>query len=284
MLQIKNFKLLILSVLVISIVACNGPAKEKMGEERMVDADTEDTFTIPEDMPQMVQDMVRSHNIQDFRKHDVISFDFNLTFNKKQRLNATVYSKTNSSKVKVVKADGTILLFDGVEVYITPDSAMYDGARFDALTWSYFALAPFKFTDDGTKWGQIEKLPLGKKEDSLQSIKLSFENGVGDAPDDWYQVYKNQETGLVEAMAYIVTYGSTSQEEAEKNPHAIVYTNYRPYEGVILSANWKFHNWNKETGLGEQIGEATLKNIQFMEETEDLFTLEEGATRLAPTR
>ncbi len=279
---VNTFKSLLLLILVLSIIACSGPSKEKTTEEESVDVYNENAYIIPTDLPQEVQNLVSQHNIKDFYEHEVISFDINLNFNDQERLNATIYSRTNSGKVKVVKADGTVLLFDGTKVYISPDSAKYDGARFDALTWSYFALAPFKFADEGTKWGQMEKLPLRNKEDFLPSVKLSFENGVGDAPDDWYQVYINQETGLVEAMAYIVTFGNRSQEEAEKNPHAIVYNNYRPYEGAIVSANWKFHNWNKETGLGEQIGEATIKNIQFIEETEDLFTLEEGATREVP--
>ncbi len=277
----NTFKSLLLSILVLSVIACSGPTKEKAAEEESVDVYNENAYTIPADLPQEVQDLVKKHNIIEFYKHDAVSFDINLTFNNQERLNATIYSKTNSSKVKVEKADGTILFFDSKEVFIKPDTAIYDKARFDALTWSYFALAPFKFTDDGTQWGEIKQMPFKNEEDSIQSIKLSFEDGVGDAPEDWYQVYINEETGLLDAMAYIVTFGNTTQYEAEKNPHAIVYSNYRPYEGAILSATWKFHNWNEETGLGEQIGEATLKNIQFLDETEDLFTLDEEATRVA---
>lgn len=277
----NSLKTLLISVLLINISACSGPTKEKAAEEESIDVYNEDVYTPPSDLPQVVQDLVKKHNIKDFYEHDVISFDIELTFNKKERLNATIYSKTNSSKVKVEKVDGTILLFDGKEVFIKPDSAIYGKARFDALTWSYFALAPFKFADDGTQWGEIKQLPLKNKKDSIQSIKLSFEDGVGDAPDDWYQVYVNEETGLLDAMAYIVTFGNTTQDEAEKNPHAIVYSNYHHFEGAILAGQWKFYNWSAETGLGEQIGEAMLKNIQFMEETDDLFTLDEEATRVA---
>ncbi len=282
--NITDFKHFIFSALIMSLMACGGSDKEDKMEQEEVDVYTNEAYTILEDMPKKVQDLVKSHNIKAFREHDVISFEINLIFNNQERLNATIYSKTNSGKVKVEKADGTVILFDGDEIYITPDSAMYNGARFDALTWSYFALAPFKFTDDGTKWGDLEKLPFKNSTEPVQSIKLSFENGIGDAPDDWYQVYVNEETGLVDAMAYIVTFGDRSQEEAEKNPHAIVYNNYKPFEGAILSTQWTFHNWNKETGLGDQIGEANLKNIQFLDESEDLFKLESGATRLAPTR
>lgn len=281
----NTFKYLLIPILLINFVACNSPEKGEGKDEEIdvyneVDVSNENTFTIPTDMPQMVQDLVREHNIKEFYEKDVISFEIQLIFNGSERLNATIYSRTNSSKVKVEKAEGTVVLFDGEDVFITPDSAFYEGARFDALTWSYFALAPFKFADEGTEWGEANKMPLREETDQMQSIKLSFENGVGDAPDDWYQVYVNPETGLLEAMAYIVTFGDTPKEEAEKNPHAITYSDYQPVQGAILSGKWKFHNWSKEAGLGEQIGEATITNIQFIEETEDLFTLGTGAERV----
>lgn len=281
----KNFKYLLIPVLLLFIVACSSPQNEEAKEEEIdvyneVDVSDVNDFTIPSDMPPMVQDLVRKHNIRDFYGKDIISFEIQLTFNGIERLNATIYSRTNSSKVKVEKADGTVILFDGEEVYITPDSALYKGARFDALTWSYFALAPFKFADEGTNWGEAKQLPLREENDPMQSIKLSFENGVGDAPDDWYQVYVNPETGLLEAMAYIVTFGDTPREEAGKNPHAITYSDYQSVQGAILAGKWKFYNWSKEAGLGEQLGEATITNIQFIDEPEDLFTLGTGAERV----
>jgi hypothetical protein len=44
--------------------------------------------------------------------------------------------------------------------------------------------------------------------------KLSFESGTGDAPDDWYVVYADKATNLIEKL-HIVTKMS---EEAEKKP------------------------------------------------------------------
>jgi hypothetical protein len=255
-------------ILLLNLLACGNPEEEKKTGEQEVNA-----YTIPSDLPQNVEDLVQKHHIKDFYKKEVISFEIQLTFNGKERLKATIFSRTNSGKVKVEKADGTVMLFDGEDVFINPDTAFYKGARFDALTWSYFALAPFKFTDEGTKWGDTEKMLLRNENDSLKSIKLSFENGIGDAPDDWYQIYINPETGLLEAMAYIVTFGKTSQNDAEKNPHAIAYSNYQSVEGVLIAGNWKFYNWSKSTGLGEQLGEAIISNIHFMEETEGLFML-----------
>jgi hypothetical protein len=44
--------------------------------------------------------------------------------------------------------------------------------------------------------------------------KLTFKSGTGDAPDDWYVVYADKKTNLLET-AYIVTL-KAGKEEAEK--------------------------------------------------------------------
>ena len=46
--------------------------------------------------------------------------------------------------------------------------------------------------------------------------KISFDAGVGDAPDDWYIAFTDDQ-GRMDALGYIVTY-SKSQEEAEARP------------------------------------------------------------------
>ncbi|GAA5039003.1 hypothetical protein GCM10011506_37580 [Marivirga lumbricoides] len=265
-------KQIIFPFLLLCLFACSKPVKDEQNEIKETEVVNENNYEIPSDLPPAIQSLVAKHNIREFYDKEIISFDIELFFNGSERLNGTIYSRTNSSKVKVEKADGTVLLFDGKDVFITPDSAQYKGARFDALTWSYFALAPFKFADEGTKWGEPTKMPLKEPDSLQQAIKLSFENGVGDAPDDWYQVYVNPETGLLEAMAYIVTFGNTPREEAEKNPHAITYSDYQTVQGAIVAGKWKFYNWSQEKGLAEQLGEATITNIKFVEETEDLFT------------
>lgn len=48
--------------------------------------------------------------------------------------------------------------------------------------------------------------PLDEKDH--QTAKLTFEKGIGDAPDDWYVVYTDPENNTMQAAAYIVTFGS----------------------------------------------------------------------------
>lgn len=106
------------------------------------------------------------------------------------------------------------------------------------------------------------------------SQKLTFKNGTGDAPDDWYITYSDPSTNLIKVAAYIVTAGKT-KEEAEKNPHAIAYNNYEIIEQIPLATSWTFWEWNKNEGLTKEIGNATLSNFEFLKNDDKLFEVPE---------
>lgn len=171
--------------------------------------------------------------------------------------------RTNSSKIKYESQDGKTVIYDGKDVFLSPKNAEMKMARFDILTWPYFMAMPFKLTDPGTQWGTVKQITENGKE--FSKAKLSFKNGVGDTADDWYQVYVDNDTNLLNYASYIVTFGKEI-EKAEEEPHAILYENYQVVDGVAISDTWKFYNWSEDKGMfGEPIGEATLSNIQFLE-------------------
>jgi hypothetical protein len=254
----------ILTILISVVVACDSAKKETA--EDTVDGQAEKAF------PTALISLTNAHHLDKYFQKAIIAFDIELYFSNKLRLAGTIYSRTNSTKVLVDKVDGTQLLFDGQQVFISPDTASMKGARFDALTWSYFALAPFKFKDKGTNWVEHSFLPLDSGNTDYPSLKLTFGENVGDAPDDWYIIFKDDETQLLKAMAYIVTFGETPQEEAAKNPHAIVYSDYQLVDGIPFATTWKFRNWSEKEGLGDLLGEAKLTNIRFIQEPDSLFT------------
>ena len=220
------------------------------------------------------ENIEEAHNKAAFMTRKAISFDILLKFGGNTRLDGKVSMTTNSSKVRLDKSDGTSIIYDGKEVYITPATAKAESARFDIFTWQYFFAMPFKLTDSGTVWERQGPQIL----DSLQyeTARLSFEPNVGDSPDDWYIIYKDPETNRLKAAAYIVTF-SKEREKAEEDPHAIVYSNYKTYENVALATNWSFHNWHEENGLGDKLGEATLSNFKFFEPEEGYFEAPDNA-------
>jgi len=204
-----------------------------------------------------VESVETAHAKTIFLKHDSIAFDIELFFGGSKRLDARMTLATNSSAGRIAFRDSTFIAFSGSEV--THNTKMSDeSARFAAYTWSYFFLYPYKMSDPGTVWASFENGILGSE--SYEAQKLTFAPGTGDAPDDWYISYVDPSTKLTQVAAYIVTAGGTV-EEAEEDPHAIRYHDYKDVQGVPIAQNWSFWAWRTNEGLTDKLGHASLSNI-----------------------
>ena len=209
--------------------------------------------------------IAEAHHKQQFLEEDIIAFDFLLTFNGEERMNASFYLTTDSRKGFIEQEENTDIYFVDRKVYCERDATDKPKVRFDAFTWSYFFMLPYKLDDPGTIWTDYKNKQLDGTTYDVR--KLTFEKGTGDAPDDWYILYAHEGSNLLEAAAYIVTY-SKSKEVAEQNPHAIRYEEYRETFGIPLSHQWTFWGWDKSGKLTHKIGEAALDNFRFLREDE----------------
>ena len=198
----------------------------------------------------------------------VVKFDLVVNFGGATRLDGTFWFAPHANLYRYEGKDGTVMVFDGAHAWLTPaDSPMLPQARFHLLTWPYFLAVPFKLRDPGSHLNTWDK---------PNTAKLTFGEGVGDAPDDWYIVYQDSATHYLKAMAYIVTYGNKSADEAE--PHAIVYDDFQTVDGVTLPMRWTFTNWTPQDGpTAEQRGDATLSNVSFVPMDAVSFTKPDGA-------
>ncbi len=220
-----------------------------------------------------------AHKMDVFKNYAAYSFDIELFFGGNESLKANITSMGNSGKIKLVRNTGEIVYFDGKDVFLSTSSENYPSARFDIHTWQYFFGVAYKLSDPGVVWDDMGEMPYNSTKIPVQ--KLSFNDGVGDAPDDWYMVYQNPENNLMEAMAYIVTY-SRSKEDAEKSPSSIVYQDYKEIQGIPVAHTWKFCVWDEKTGsqLDKEKGYAFIKNIVFHQLSEGLFDMPEGMQKI----
>jgi hypothetical protein len=211
----------------------------------------------------------KSHQKEKFLKNDAIQFNIVATFGKSEWVNAKMTLSTNSGSGKIEFKNGKQIIYNGSSVFYSPDFDNDKGVRFDAYTIPYFFLLPYKLNDQGTVWNDY--LNNEKDASSFLSNKLTFTKGTGDAPDDWYVLYANKKTNLLEKAAYIVT-ASGNIEKAEKNPHAIQYLDYVKVDGVPIATYWKFWGWKKDEGLTEQIGNAILSEVKFIKTNSDFYS------------
>jgi hypothetical protein len=218
-----------------------------------------------------VEKIEKSHQKTDFLAKQAIQYDFKLEFGGKERMDAQFTILTNSAEGVIEFKNGSKIIFNKDKVFYSPTIPNEKSVRFDAYTWEYFFLFPYKLSDPGTKWNEYENKEANHKE--YLTEKLTFESGTGDAPDDWYVVYANKATNLIEKAAYIVTVNG-NKEEAEKNPHAIQYLEYKKIDGIPIATKWIYWEWKEGEGLTNNIGNATLKNIKFVTVNEDTFKID----------
>jgi len=206
------------------------------------------------------------HSKGEFLSRAIVQFDIVLEFGGSERLNGTMTLTTNSTAGKIFYQNGEEIYYQKDKVFVSPEMENTERARFAAYTWSYFFLFPYKLSDPGTNWSEEEQAILNGE--AYNSQKLTFGEGIGDAPDDWYITHFDSRTNLIKVAAYIVTAGETSVEEAEKDPHAISYHDYNGIDGIPLAHSWKFWEWRKDSGLTRQLGKAELSNFQFLTDEE----------------
>lgn len=248
-------KQILLSTLFLSafFVSCQ-PAKDKKTQTIEPAVETKKETEI--------QKIEQAHHKAHFLSKEAIAFDIEIAFGGNVILDGTISLLTNSTKAKIELKDGNKIIAIGDKVYHSPEMKDSPMIRFHAYTWSYFFSLPYKLSDKGTVWSEFGNEKLNETAYNIQ--KLTFENNVGDSPDDWYYVYSNPKNHLLSVASYIVTYGKT-KAKAEEDPHAIQYNDFTTVEGIPFSSNWTFWGWNRKEGLTQELGKATLKNIRFVE-------------------
>ena len=264
-----------------TLIACQPNTKN---EEPVHGADSTPTpspvkSSKPKASNDFVQKVETAHKVDEFYTKEAISFDIELFFGGNLVADGTVSMLTNSGKIKLATKDGATVLFDGKDTYVSiNEGANYSEkrARFDIFTWQYFFALPYKLSDPGTSWELTGEQSLN--ETSYQTGKLTFGENIGDAPDDWYLIYSDDKD-LIYSAAYIVTY-SGDVEKAESDPHAITYEDYQTVEGIPFATKWKFWGWQQDKGLTDQLGNATISNIQFKSASEANFNIPENATKV----
>lgn len=147
--------------------------------------------------------------------------------------------------------------FDGKEVWITPNKAAFGkgSPRFYHNLYWYFHAFPFVMTDPGINYEVLPQKEINGRMHDV--VKISYNAGVGDAPDDYYIAHFDTETHQMYMLLYTVTY---FQGKPGDKFNALIYDDWIKVNGLLVPNSMKGYKY-ADGKLGEQRYHRFFKDI-----------------------
>ncbi|MGJ8659445.1 MAG: hypothetical protein ACSHWV_06300 [Cellulophaga fucicola] len=191
----------------------------------------------------------------------------------------TIDTWNNKARHNSITDKNDVFGWDGKEAWVKAKdstSFAYD-TKFWALTPIYFSGQPFVFDGTGVN---LELLPQVEFKGAMQNVvKVTYDKGVGSAPDDYYIMYINAKTNLVDAFKYIVSYPEYFPNGGHAPEKITVTQGTTTVDGIVFATDFKTY-WSTadKDGLGEYITKIDVSDISFSDEVEEnYFSKPEGA-------
>jgi hypothetical protein len=114
--------------------------------------------------------------------------------------------------------------------------------RFLALLNYYFLNLPWLLKDPGVNLELLEPRPLFEDPTRWKVLRVTYDAGVGDTPDDWYEVYVHPTSYHLKACRYVVTYRSLLPEGVESTPpHLLIYDEFDRADGLMVPSRFTIY-------------------------------------------
>lgn len=172
-----------------------------------------------------------------------------------------------------IESEDQVVGFDGENVWVYPASEDADRQRMRYNLMFYFYAFPFVVGDPGVNYEVLDQIDLGGG--MYNQVKVSYDSGVGDAPNDSYIICSDPETNQMEWLLYTATFGGQAKEKYS----LIKYDGWQNFEDVMLPTSLQWYTY--EDGIvGEPRGDArNFTNIKVSKEYPSMenFRMPEGA-------
>jgi len=167
--------------------------------------------------------------------------------------------------------------WDGQQAWYTPDTASIPyNTRFWSLTPYYFAGMPFVFADKGVNL-QLEE-PAIYEGEQYDMVRVTFGENVGDAPDDYYVLYLDQETSRLTAIRYVVSYPGYFPDGGHTQEKIMTYEGEQKVGGITFPEKHRTFMWEEDGSIGDYVTDTELMDVAFKPNTErSYFQAPEGS-------
>ena len=239
-LSMKNIALILL---VIVSISCQQNSKQENTTPAI--NQVEETKT---EYPELLQKALEAHGgIDKWNSFNSLQYQLRTTLGEEKTETQLIDLK---NRKVLISGDGFKLGMDGEQVWVSPNKEAFGtmSARFYHNLIFYFFSIPYVLADPGIQYEDLGTVELDST--SYRALKVSYNEGVGDADDDFYIAHFNPETYKMEWLLYTVTYFSGEKHE---NYNALKYewqqvnglwvpsgfTGYKYKDGVIGDIRYK---------------------------------------------
>ena len=163
--------------------------------------------------------------------------------------------------------------FDGEKVWVFPPGENANRQRMRYNLIFYFYAFPFVVGDPGVIYEEMEPFEiLGKP---YNAVKISYEEGIGDAPKDNYIVYSDPETNRMQWLMYTATFGSNQPSNRFR---LIRYGAWQTINGLMLPQTIQWYQYSDGV-VGEPGKKLDFENVSISEKEPSIenFTMPAGA-------
>lgn len=155
--------------------------------------------------------------------------------------------------------------WDGEKAWKYPyDGEVKENPRFWALTAFYFVGVPFVVADEGISLEYQDIIEF--ENNKYHQVLVTFGEGVGDAPDDYYVLYIDTNTFRIGGLRYIVSYpGYYDKGEHGPEKH-MTYYGEQTIDGIMFPKSIKTYVWDGKTP-GDHTTDVTISEVSVRPDT-----------------
>lgn len=156
--------------------------------------------------------------------------------------------------------------WDGEKAWYFPADATipYD-VRFWSLTPYYFVGMPFVFADPGVSLQKEADIIWEEK--TYHSVRVTFGENIGDAPDDYYVLYLEPDTGRLAAIRYIVSYAGYFPDGGHSQEKLMSFDGEQLVGSIKFPISFRTYMWTAAGPDEEQVTFTEVSDLTFKPET-----------------
>ncbi|GJM44313.1 MAG: hypothetical protein DHS20C21_11550 [Gemmatimonadota bacterium] len=186
---------------------------------------------------QLVDEMIVAHGgMANWKAAETAYFEDQWTYQGGQKgplSKITVDQRTRRAYHDYTEMDATVV-WDGEKAWST-NWAMPMPPRFLATLNYYFLNLPWLAKDPGVRLATEAPRRLPDDATEYLTVRVTYEAGVGDTPDDYYVLYIDPVRKMLKACEYIVTYQAILPEGVEHSPpHVLIYETFATVNGLLV--------------------------------------------------